>query len=112
MRARQAAPIYFISTLIKRKLIATSLIMLQQHLMTRMEKRRNKTLRLRGRKSLTCSGAAALPLTGNSLIFLSKTFNVKGGKAPEATGSDSVLFSFKCDGKCILEMIFRDHVIS
>lgn len=29
MRARQAAPIYFISTLIKRKLIATSLIMLQ-----------------------------------------------------------------------------------
>lgn len=29
MRARQAAAIYFISTLIKRKLIATSLIMLQ-----------------------------------------------------------------------------------
>lgn len=29
MRACQAAPIYFISTLIKRKLIATSLIMLQ-----------------------------------------------------------------------------------
>ena len=29
MSARQAAPIYFISTLIKRKLIATSLIMLQ-----------------------------------------------------------------------------------
>lgn len=29
MRARQAVPIYFVSTLIKRKLIATSLIMLQ-----------------------------------------------------------------------------------
>lgn len=29
MRACQAAPIYFISTLIKRQLIATSLIMLQ-----------------------------------------------------------------------------------
>lgn len=29
MRSRQAVPIYFVSTLIKRKLIATSLIMLQ-----------------------------------------------------------------------------------
>lgn len=46
MRARRAATIYFISTLIKRKLIATSLIMCEQHLMTRMEKLKNKTQRL------------------------------------------------------------------
>lgn len=49
MRARQAAPIYFISTLIKRKLIATSLIMLQAAFDDANGKtQKNKMQRLRG----------------------------------------------------------------
>lgn len=42
MRACQAAPIYFISTLIKRKLIATSLIMLQAAFGDTNEKKKEK----------------------------------------------------------------------
>lgn len=54
MRARQAAPIYFISTLIKRKLIATSLIMLQAAFDDVNGKtQKNKTQRLRGSESST-----------------------------------------------------------
>lgn len=57
MRACQAAPIYFISTLIKRKLIATSLIMLQAAFGDTNEKKKenllNKTQRLEGSVSLT-----------------------------------------------------------
>lgn len=54
MRARQAAPIYFISTLIKRKLIATSLIMLQAAFDDANGKKHKNTMRrLRGSVSST-----------------------------------------------------------
>lgn len=54
MRARQAAPIYFISTLIKRKLIATSLIMLQAAFDDVNGKTKKKKMqRLRGSVSST-----------------------------------------------------------
>lgn len=63
MRARRAVPIYFISTLIKRKLIATSLIMLQAAFDDwngKLKKKGNKKTRRRGSLGVqarpACSG--------------------------------------------------------
>lgn len=69
MRACRAVPIYFISTLIKRKLIATSLIMLQAAFDDWNEKKMEKNTKQKTRRTASLGVQARPACSGDNTFF-------------------------------------------